>query len=260
MNLLIKQLEQFGPLSDEEKQALAGALSQTKDVERDEDIVVERERAAECKVVIEGFCCRYKLLPSGKRQIMSFQIPGDIVDLQGFLFGDLDHSVATLTPCKVALLPYKALFEITDAYPRVARALWRTTMVDAAVFREWIVGLGRRSAYQRIAHVLSEVFVRLHAVGLTQDSSYELPVSQAELGDALGLSTVHVNRTLQELRRNGLIELRGGRLHIKDRDALKRAGQFDPHYLRVQPATVRQAGSAATRTQGGFGTESRLDV
>jgi CRP-like cAMP-binding protein len=260
LNLLIKQLERFGPLSDEEKGALAGALSQAKDVDRDEDIFVEGERAAECKVIIEGFCCRYKLLPSGRRQIMSFQIPGDIVDLQGFLFGDLDHSVATLTPCRVALLPYKALLDITDAYPRIARALWRTTMVDAAVFREWIVGLGRRSAYQRIAHVLSEVFVRLRAVGLTQDSSYELPVSQAELGDALGLSTVHVNRTLQELRRDGLIELRGGRLEIKDWDALKSAGEFDPHYLRAQSVTVRQASSATNRARAGFGTESRPEV
>jgi DNA-binding Lrp family transcriptional regulator len=102
--------------------------------------------------------------------------------------------------------------------------------------------------------------VRLRAVGLTQDSSYELPVSQAELGDALGLSTVHVNRTLQELRRDGLIELRGGRLEIKDWDALKSAGEFDPHYLRAQSVTVRQASSATNRARAGFGTESRPEV
>jgi Crp-like helix-turn-helix domain len=130
-------------------------------------------------------------------------------------------------------------------------------MIDAAVFREWLVGLGRRSAYQRIAHVLSEIFVRLHAVGLTQDSSYQLPVSQAELGDALGLSTVHVNRTLQELRRDGLIELRGGKVEIKDWATLKEAGEFDPHYLRVPSSTGLQTGFAAGRAGTGMRTESR---
>ena len=250
MNPLIKQVEQFAPLSDEEKRALSRAMSRTKEFGRDEDIAVERERASECKVILEGFCCRYKLLPSGRRQILSFQIAGDVVDLQGFLFGDLDHSIGTLTPCKVALIPHEALLEITEAFPRIARALWRMTFVDSAVFREWLVGIRRRSVYQRSARLISELFVRLHAVGLTEDGCYELPLSQAELGDSLGLSTVHVNRTLQELRAHGLIEWRSGRLQIKDWEGLKRAGQFEPHYLRV-PAPKRIGAGSNLAARGG---------
>src|SRR5687767_6825748 len=126
----------------------------------------------------------------------------------------MDHSQMTLTPCKPAFIPHQSLTEVTHRCPRVSDVMWRDTLIDAAIFREWMIGIGRRSAYTRIAHVLCEVFVRLRAVGLANGHECELPLTQTELGDALGLSTVHVNRSLQELRGDGLIQLRRGSLTI----------------------------------------------
>jgi CRP-like cAMP-binding protein len=145
----------------------------------------------------------------------------------------MDHSVMTLTPSKLAFIPHESLRKVMHRCPRVADVLWRDTLIDAAVFREWMVGIGRRSAETRIAHVLCEVLVRMRAVGLTNGHACELPITQAELADALGLSTVHVNRSLQELRGKGLITLRGSLLTVEDWDGLKDAGEFDPTYLHL---------------------------
>ena len=153
----------------------------------------------------------------------------------------MDHSVKTLTRCKVAFVPHDALAELTRRCPRVGDVLWRDTLIDAAIFREWMVGIGRRSTVTRIAHVLCEVFLRLKAVGLTHGHECEFPITQTEIGDALGLSTVHVNRSLQELRSIGLIDLRRGFLGILDWQGLKKAGEFDPVYLHLD----REAQDAA---------------
>ena len=239
-NLLTRHLEQFGPLSPEEKRALTSLVERVHEIGTNQDIVAEGDRPGDCKVILDGFAFRYKLLGDGRRQIMSFLIPGDLVDLQGFLLGEMDHSVATLTATKVGVIRHNLLLQITERYPRVARALWQSTLIKSAVFREWMVGIGRRSAYQRIAHLLCEVFLRLQAMGLTNDGSYELPVTQAELGNSLGLSTVHVNRSLKTLREDGLITLQDGRVVIHDWQGLGAAGEFDPRYLhltrRLNPA------------------------
>jgi CRP-like cAMP-binding protein len=132
-----------------------------------------------------------------------------------------------------AVLPHKSRLEITDRHPRIARALWADMLVDAAVFREWLANIGRRSAYRRVAHLLCEVMMRLDAVGLAQSGSYELPVTQTELADALGLSTVHINRILQQIRGEGLITFRGNMLMVHEWERLKAAGNFDQAYLRL---------------------------
>jgi CRP-like cAMP-binding protein len=164
---------------------------------------------------------------------MSFQIPGDICDLQGFFLGEMDYAIGTLTAGRVAIIPHEVLLDLTETYPCIARALTQSTLVDASIFRAWMVGLGRRSAYARVAHLLCEMGQRLQVVGLAQDGSYDLPVTQTELADALGLTTVHVNRTLQQLRHEGLIILRGGTLTLRDPEGLTQAGEFDPAYLHV---------------------------
>jgi CRP-like cAMP-binding protein len=197
----------------------------------DQDIVREGDRPSECCLLIEGFACRYKVTEEGKRQIFSFHTPGDIPDLQSLHLKVMDHSLKTLTPCKLAFIPHESIADLTQRWPRLADLLWRDTLIDAAIFREWMIGIGRRSAYTRIAHVLCEVFVRLRAVGLANDYECDFPITQAEIGDALGLSTVHVNRSLQELRANGLIDLRRGSLAILNWAGLKEAGEFDPTYL-----------------------------
>jgi len=230
---LIRHLEQFGPLSEVEKHALEGAATRVRVFGPDQDLVSDGDRPTDCKLILSGFACTYKLLPDGRRQIMSFQIPGDICDLQGFFLGEMDYAIGTLTAGRVAVIPHEELLDLTETHPRIARALSQSTFVDAAIFREWMVGLGRRSAYARIAHLLCEMGQRLQVIGLAQNGSYDLPVTQTELADALGLTTVHVNRTLQQLRHEGLITVRGGTVTLSDPEGLKQAGEFDPGYLHV---------------------------
>jgi CRP-like cAMP-binding protein len=232
-NILIRKLRSISPLSEEERHCLLTLPLVTKSVGADHDVVREGECPTECCLVVEGFTCRYKLTADGKRQIFSFHLPGDIPDLQSLHLKVMDHSLATLTPSKLAFVAHERLTDLIRRCPRVGDVLWRDTLIDAAVFREWMIGIGRRSAYTRIAHVLCEVLVRMKAVGLANGRECDLPVTQAELADALGLSTVHVNRSLQDLRAAGLIALRGGSLTVLNWDCLKESGEFDAMYLHL---------------------------
>jgi CRP-like cAMP-binding protein len=240
-NILIRKLRSISPLAEDEKNCLATLQFTTRSVPADQDIVREGDRPSECCLVIEGFVCRYKLTDEGRRQIFSFHLPGDIPDLQSLHLKVMDHSLMTLAPSKLAFISHESLAGVMHRCPRVADVLWRDTLIDGAVFREWMLGIGRRTAATRIAHVLCEVLVRMRAVGLADERRCELPVTQAELGDALGLSTVHVNRSLQELRGKGLITLRGSVLTVEDWDGLKEAGEFDPLYLHLDGEAERAA-------------------
>src|SRR5215218_7797083 len=199
-----------------------------------QDIVREGDRPTRSCTLLEGFAAMFKVTAEGKRQITGFHIPGDIPDLQSLHLEVLDTSLGTLTPCTVGFIQHEALHALCDRHPRIAKALWRETLVDAAIFREWTVNVGRREAYARIAHILCELMVRLQVVGLTQDHTAQIPITQNEFADATGLSNVHVNRVLQELRRDGLILLKGDTLQVLDWDQLKQAGDFDPTYLHLQ--------------------------
>ncbi len=221
-------------LSEDEKAALAALPTQVTDLGADQDITREGDRPSRCGVLLEGFACTYKETRDGKRQIMALHIPGDIPDLQSLHLGTLDNSIGTITPCKVGFVQHAALRELCHGYPRIADAFWRVTLIDAAVFREWMLSNGRREAHDRMAHLLCELVTRLRAVGLAQDYACELPVTQVELGDATSLSPVHVNRTLQELRGAGLITLQGGKLRVNDWEGLKEAAGFDPAYLHLE--------------------------
>src|SRR5215203_4086935 len=234
---LIRKLESIAPVSDDERRAITALPITVRELKADADIVQDQDRPSQCCAILEGFACRYKLLPGGRRQIMSFHIPGDIPDLQSLHLEIMDHSLATVVASKVAFIPHEALRSFFRAHPRIADVFWRDTLIDAAVFREWVVNVGRRDAYARIAHVLCEVYVRLRAVALVNGQSFEMPITQAELADATGLSTVHVNRTLQELRANGLITMKGGRVVIiEDWPGLQTAGEFDVTYLHLKQA------------------------
>ena len=193
----------------------------------------EGDRPSECCLIVAGFACRYKITAEGKRQILSFHIAGDIPDLQSLHIDVMDHSLGTLAPSSLAFIQHDNLRTFMRSHPRLSDLLWRDTLIDAAIFRQWMVGLGRRDAYGRIAHLLCELLVRLRAVELVEDHAFTLPVTQAELGDAFGLSTVHVNRVLQDLRRDSLITLRGVSLKVLDWEGLKKAGEFDPIYLHL---------------------------
>jgi CRP-like cAMP-binding protein len=150
----------------------------------------------------------------------------------------MDHSLGTLEPSRIAMIPHQTVLAVTKRHPELGHLLWRDTLVDAAMFREWMVGIGRRPAYARVAHVLCEMMVRMAAVGLAEDHTCELRVTQSELADALGLSAVHINRVLQSLRGAALIDLRAASLKIVNWTGLKKAGEFDPAYLHLEPTRV----------------------
>jgi CRP-like cAMP-binding protein len=231
---LIRKLESIGFLTPEEKAALAGLPLDVRSFPAGADLVREGDEPSQCCLIVDGLAARYKLTGEGQRQIMSFHWAGDVPDLQSLHLRQMDHSVGAITRTTAAFIHHDAIHRLIAAYPGIGSLLWRDTLIDAAIFREWLTGVGRRSAYARIAHLICELFMRARAVGLTHDNSLELPITQAELGDALGLSSVHVNRVLQELRGDGLIQSQGRMLVIADWPGLEAAGDFDPTYLHIQ--------------------------
>jgi CRP-like cAMP-binding protein len=228
---LLRKLEGHAPLEPEDRQALLRLPMRTRTYAADQDLIREGDRPTECCLVLEGFVFRHKLVTDGRRQIISFHPAGDMPDLQSLFLKRMDHSIATLVPARVGFIPHQAMRELIQSRPSLAAALWRETLVEGSIFREWIVGLGRHSAYQRVAHLLCEIGLKLEMVGLGTRTKYELPLTQTELADALGMSTVHANRIVQELRRSKIVIWRGHSVTIPDWHALKAAGEFDPRYL-----------------------------
>jgi CRP-like cAMP-binding protein len=233
-NPLVRKLENFVRLSPEEKQALEKIAQPTRRLGAREDVIRDGDRPRHVNVVLEGWACRYKQLEDGRRQVISIFLPGDLCDPHVFVLRKMDHSLGTLTSVVLAEISEAAIRDIALQYPRVAEALWWEMLVTAAIQREWTVSLGQRLATERLGHLFCELFLRLRAVGLTSETSCEFPITQADLGDAMGLSTVHINRTLKELRAAGLIRLRGRQLTIPDFPALQAASLFDPSYLHYE--------------------------
>ncbi|GJD60685.1 Crp/Fnr family transcriptional regulator [Methylobacterium frigidaeris] len=234
MNPLIRKLERFSRLSDADKRLLQqAATARIVNYDTHQDIIAEGEEPRDVNLILAGWVCRYKQLADGSRQIMSFLLPGDLCDLNIFILRRMDHALGTLTPVVAAKISRDLLQEMLNADPRLTRALWWEVLVTAAIHREWLVNIGRRTALERVAHVLCEVFVRQQAVGRVRDGRCELPITQVELADALGLSAVHVNRTLRELRQAGLIDWRDKQLAIPDIDTLTAVARFDPDYLHL---------------------------
>ena len=231
IRLFIRKLEQFGALSHEERQVIENLPIKVRQVAADHDLAREGQRSKECMLLLSGMVCRYRLLQNGQRQIMSFHFPGDILDLTGLLLGNMDHSIGALTPVEVAPIAHATLLDWTEHHPRLGRLLWQDTLVDAAVFREWVVNVGRRSVYARTAHLLCEMVTRLSAVGLMHGNVCDVPITPVELADATGLSIVHVNRALQELRSRQLVDLRDTALVVLNWAGLQQAAGFDPAYL-----------------------------
>jgi CRP-like cAMP-binding protein len=231
--VLVRKLESIAPLAPDERAAVLRLPLRLKTLPAHQDIIREGDIPSECCLVVEGFAYRYILTGEGKRQILSFHISGDIPDLQSLHLDVMDHSLGTLVGSTLALIQHDDMRALIRSHPRLGDLFWRDTLIDASTFRQWMVGLGRRSARGRIAHLLCELLVRLRAVQLVEDHSFALPVTQAELSDALGITTVHVNRVLQELRGENLISLRGGALKVLDWKELKSTGEFDAAYLHL---------------------------
>lgn len=236
---LIDRLERHGPLADGEKLVLREITSRTVTFGSREDIVPEGSSPTYSSLLVEGFATRHNHSLDGRRQITAFHVPGDFADLHSFLLKPMDDGVAALTPCTVAMVAHSDLKEITKTYPYLTRGLWHLTLVDAAVHRAWMTTLGRMEAPERLAHFFCELRDRLTTIGLVQDNSFEFPITQEELGNAFGISTVHVNRVLQELRTQGLIASRGKTLTINNWGSLRQVGQYNPAYLHIDQKLER---------------------
>lgn len=233
-NPLIRKLESFTRLSPEDRRVLmAAGQRRTRRLGAREDIICEGDRPEEVNLIVEGWACRYKMLEDGRRQIIALFVPGDLCDLNIFLLREMDHSIAAITPVKIAGISREMLHAMTTESPRLNEALWWETLVVAAIQREWTVSLGQRSAIERIGHLMCELMLRLRSVGLSDGISCDFPITQNDLADATGLTSVHVNRTLQELRASGLISLQSRRLIVHDLAALQAASFFNPNYLHL---------------------------
>jgi CRP-like cAMP-binding protein len=232
-NRPLLKIELAGDLTPEEQEVVERLVAKAVEFAPGQDMATEGERPTHATVILEGLACRYRALPNGSRQIISFQIAGDWADLHSYFIRTMDHSLGAITRCRVAQVPHPVLREVIETYPRLGQALWRDTMVDASVFREWVVNIGRRDAYERVAHLLCELHARLDAVGLTNGYSYELPLTQADLADSVGVSTVHANRVLQKLRGEGLISFGGKSVVIHDWSRLIEVAGFNPAYLHL---------------------------
>ncbi|WP_164867978.1 Crp/Fnr family transcriptional regulator [Rhodovarius crocodyli] len=197
-----------------------------------EDIVSEGDPPQFMHAVLRGWLCHYKALPNGRRQITGFSLPGDICDERVFLIRQMDHSIAAVTNATVGLIDRHRLQDLMGRRPRLQQAMARQSYLRLSMQREWLVSVGQRGAIERLAHLLCELHLRLEAVGQAEPDSCEMPLTQSEIAEATGLSTVHVNRTLQELRAANLIVLRDRTLQIPDLRALREAAMFDPSYLR----------------------------
>jgi CRP-like cAMP-binding protein len=230
----LKKLRMRDDISAEEEQAIRDLVGEVVEFDADRTVVRHGEELQNSLLLLSGWLARAKDLASGQRQLAELHVAGDFADLHGFTLKRLDHDVISLTRCRIALVPHPRLKELTDKFPHIARVYWLMTNIDASIQREWTLSLGRRSAIARMAQLFCELNVRLAIVGLAQNDSYEFPLTQVEVGECLGLTSVHVNRTIQEMRRQGLVDWQGGRLTIHDLDALKRVAEFDGTYLYVE--------------------------
>lgn len=228
---LIRKLEARDELGPEELDALVGLIDRIETYTPGQIVVPEGKPLTESQLLVTGMCARSKAMADGRRQITALHIDGDFVDLHGFLLKKLEHDVVALSTIRMAIVPHERLKTVTERLPHLTRMLWLGTLIDAAIHREWIVSAGRRSATEQVSHLLCELFVRYQLVGEASGDRMALPLTQEQLADACGLTPVHVNRVIGQLRAEGLIDWRRGEVVFKDFGRLAAKAQFDPTYL-----------------------------
>lgn len=229
----LRKLEARDVLSEAERQSLVACASEEVNFAAGADLVREGDRPDTSMLVIDGFSSRYRDAPDGTRQITAIHVPGDFVDLHSLLLREMDHSVGALSACRVMRFPHVRLRGLTETHPHLTRLLWLMTLIDASIHREWL-SAAARAAPEQIAHLICELYVRLGIARLIgADQSFTLPLTQMEIGEALGLSAVHVNRSLQQLRSEGLFTWQNQTVRILDWDALQRRASFDMRYLHL---------------------------
>jgi CRP-like cAMP-binding protein len=234
---MVRKLEYWYKFDDDDRAAVLGLPHNVRTLEQNHYIVREFDRATHTCVLLSGYAMRHKIVAGGARQIVALHMKGDIVDLQNSLLGTADHSVQMLTAGKVAMIPREAITRTAFERPNVGKAMWIDTLVDASVFREWIANVGRRDARTRVAHILCEFSLRLKIAGMGEQNGYEMPMTQEQLGDATGLTSVHINRTLKSLEADQLITRTTPRsIVVGDWRKLAEAGDFNSAYLHLHQA------------------------
>jgi CRP-like cAMP-binding protein len=231
MELMLRKLDKLGGLGQDDRDAIAALRYRIEQAPPGRVLVREGDVPSECCVLVEGYACRHKSTSNGARQIVSFHLPGDILDVQHLKLPRADHTVETITAAKVAWIATDDLRALLENRPRINDALWRDALIDASIFREWVLNVGQRDASARIAHMLCEFAARREAAGLGSPERFELPMTQDQIAEATGLSVVHVNRTLQGLSRSGVIERNRREIRIRDWGRMCQVADFDPAYL-----------------------------
>ncbi|KQM40774.1 Crp/Fnr family transcriptional regulator [Sphingomonas sp. Leaf10] len=236
-NPLTQKLASLANFSPDDADALDRLCRNTFDIRAGRDLIRVGDRSEQVFLLLDGWACRYKDLPDGKRQILAYLIPGDLCDPHIFIFEEMDHSIRALGDARVAAIPKQVILDLTDRYPALARGFWWSALVDEAISREWLVNVAQRDSYTRMAHLFCEMWLRMCQVDLARDGTFDLPVTQEQLGDTLGITPIHVNRVLQRMRAEGLISTNRRQLTIHDVDALQDAAEFDPRYLHLDART-----------------------
>src|SRR5215217_7666300 len=234
IELLLKNLNARDTVTPGEVRILEQIIKNERAVPIGGDIVVQGSRPPISTLLLEGTAARYRLLEDGKRQITALHVPGDFVDLHAFMLKTMDHGVLALSPCRVAAATNIDPTTVTEQHPHLSRLLWLSTVIDGAIHREWIVAMGRRSKRAQLAHLICELYTRLAVVELVEGESFSLPLSQAEVADVVGVSLVHFNKTLQGLRRDGLVRWVDRVITILDWEELAEIAEFDGAYLNLR--------------------------
>lgn len=232
----IRKFARRAPLDAGDRAALRDLAFETKMVEAGRYLVREGEATDSCCLIVSGFACRHKITADGDRQIVSFHIAGDFVDIEGSLLKVADHNIQTIARSEVAFIASKAIVELIDSHPRIARAMWIDTLIDASIYREWVLNLGRRPALQRIGHILCEFARRLELADLGTKDGYQFPMTQEQLADAAGLTPIHVNRTLKQLEASELIVRNKRYIEIPNWERLRAVSGFNELYLHLEQA------------------------
>lgn len=230
----LKKLRARDTISQEEEAAIRDMVAEVRKFPADTNVVRHGVDLTESLLLLDGWMARTKTFADGQQQIAELQFCGDFVDLHSFTLKRLDHNVMSLTPVQIGVVPHARINSLIERFPHLGRVYWMMTNIDAAIHREWTASLGRRTALVRMAHLFCEMFVRLELVGQTTGNSYQFPLTQHELAECLGLTAVHVNRTMQDLRKRNVIEVGRGRVTITDMAGLKALGEFDPEYLYLE--------------------------
>jgi CRP-like cAMP-binding protein len=233
-SLPLRRLSRYANFSSEERSWLADSLSGRQVLATRSEINVASKQPPRALIaLLDGFACRVQAVGNGRRQITAFLLPGDICDFRFLVSEPAETGIVSLQPTTVAVVDQERIVSLCERFPRITRALLRASAVDEAIARQWLTSIGQRSAIERTAHLFCELLMRMRAVGLARDLSYDLPATQAELGDALGLSAIHMNRTIQQLRRQNVISYSRGRVTVLDPPRLAQMALFDQSYLRI---------------------------